>query len=120
MSKFYIIFKCTGGSPVSSEQCTTAWVPEIKCSIPLSGNVSGDFYNLMVMEGDLGLIEDWVNENGNKVTISSKEEMDLLGQQIVAPNTERVSFDMNTGEKITMKSGYFDIDNPDALWYRVV
>jgi hypothetical protein len=119
MAKKYIEFKCVGGNPVLASQCTTAWPSDIQCSIPISGTINGDYYNLMVMDGDESNINNWVSDNNDKVTIITKEQADTLGQQIVPPNTERTVINIMDNTEKTYRSGYFDVDNPDNLWYSI-
>lgn len=116
MAKKYIEFKCVGGNPVLASQCTTAWPSDIQCSIPISGTINGDYYNLMVMDGDESNINNWVSDNNDKVTIITKEQADMRGQQIIPPNTERTGINMIVNEGKRYRAGTFDIDNPDNLW----
>jgi hypothetical protein len=111
MSKFYIKFKCVGGNPTQANQCTTEWASGIKCSIPMSGIVDNDFYNLMIMEGNASEINTWVNINSDKVSFITKEQADVLGQQIIPPNT---ILDNNDG--YFFRATAFDVEHPELLW----
>jgi hypothetical protein len=112
----YVSFSCEG-SPIDSSKCTTRWDDSIKCSIPISGVYEDVFYNLMIMEGDEGLINQWVNGNSGKVQVISKEQANQLGQAIVPPGTERVEdMRIGEGEPVTYVATEFDVDNPENLW----
>lgn len=115
MSRVYIKFSCIG-EPTDPNKCTSRWAEGITCSIPIGGTVSGSFYNLMIMEGDILSINSWLSENAGKVEAITKEDADLLGQMIVVPGTEIVNKDMTSGEEVIMVAGVFDVDNPNDLW----
>lgn len=116
MAKKYVVFS-SQGAPVRGEQCTTVWDSSINCSVVMSGEVEGTYYNIMVMDGDAGKINAWLAENPGKVQEATKEQCDALGQTIVPPGTEREEEDMENPEvKKVYVAGEFDTDHPENLW----
>jgi len=116
MAVTYVKFSCQG-SPTNPNKCTTPWDKTIKCSIPICGTHEGMYYNLMVMEGDENLINQWVNENTGKVQIITKDQANQLGRLLVPPGTERTGVRTLDQEKpVTYVATEFDVDHPENLW----
>lgn len=86
MSTLYVRFM-SDSDTVLSENCTTRWPDTVGCHIPMSGQFTGKYTNLMVMTGDEQEIQDWLLENVGKVIEVAEEEATLIGQTMVPEGT---------------------------------
>lgn len=112
----YCKFSTSYDKCIKSEDCSTRWNNNIKCSIPMSGLYRGKYTNLMIMEGDEKDIKDWVNENIGKVEIITEKDADSIGQ-IMSPK-DVISISNHFGNDIKLKSGLFTIKNGQT-WIEV-
>jgi len=89
MSTIYVQFTSSSDT-VLSKDCTTRWADSIGCHIPMCGQYTEKYTNLMVMTGDEQEIQDWLSENIGKVVEITEEEGDAIGQLICPEGTTTV------------------------------
>jgi len=88
MATVYIKFS-SSSEQVHSDDCTTRWDDDIRCSIPMSGLYEEKYTNLMKIIGDEEKIDEWVAENNGKVEELSETEINVIGQSMVPEGTIR-------------------------------
>ncbi len=117
MMKTYIDFFCEGVPNISSK-CTTVWPNNVTCQIILSGSIENIFHNIMVFEmDDEHLLDNWISENSDKVLKMTKEDINILGQQILPPGTEILQRNLNINDPdIILIAQEFDVDNLGNLF----
>jgi|SRR5208283_236288 len=116
MDTVYVQFTSVG-LPTLSDQCTTIWPDSISCNVPISGMVSGNFINLMVMIGVQADIEAWIAANLGKVTEITEDQANILGQTIVPSGT--ISEVINPdGSVLEMQAGTFTVET-GLIWTEV-
>ena len=115
--RMYILYSCNG-RPTTPEKCTTRWPDSVQCTIHLSLEFDGKTYNLMNMDGDEAVINQWLSENTGKVISRTREEFATLIATRFPVGTQRTitedgvtrtytlaSFDVDTGPVFTVTEG---------------
>jgi len=98
---------------VLSENCTTRWPDTVGCHIPMSGQYTEKYTNLMIMTGNEQEIQDWLSENVGKVVELTEEEATGIGQTMV-PEGTTIEVDELIGDtlyRITYTADEFTMEN---------